>query len=364
VFSIAFGARAGDVSSDPGAFAETNGFTLIPPGRYRMAGGPQTFESTGTLVLPGATFAGPVYPAGETDGVALSGGFSFSVLSAVHSAKTAGTLHASLAIGATQEAGDYEKMGIYSRVVTSDGSVYGNQISNRDAVGVESQCRFSDSIQSGRCWAFDSVTTVPKGTDGYAVGEEITIANDGSDQPEINHPTSKIGLHLVAGGNIFSTAGIVFTGSKNALWHDGIVFKRSAVAGYAIVVRDDTVSTADPIASIGMAGDAVFHDVTATGVFRHAAAQRDTPESGQLISIQPNIDTEILVPTVRIESARVALPPGRSGADLRILCTGRISHLTILATSAPVHGLRDMPCEPGRGHQFSYNPTDGWIQIF
>ena len=231
-------------------------------------------------------------------------------------------------------------------------------------MGVESQCSFSATIQTGRCWAFDSITTVPTGTDGYAVGDEISIVNHGSDQPSINHPSTKIGLHLVAGGDAPSTAGIVLSAVKGVHWHDALVVKRSAVSDYAVVVRDDAVGTFDPVASISMSGDAAFHDVAMSGALRRGGAQRDVPTTGGRVAIQMNTDTEILAPNGSIDAVRVSLPVGRPGADLRILCVGRISHLGVSAPGAAIHGLSDMPCEPGRGHEYSYYPVDGWIQIY
>jgi hypothetical protein len=337
---------------------------VIPAGHYRLTDSGENFDPQGTVVLPGAVFSGPIFPAGETDGSALSGTFGFSLLSASSAGRTSGTLHTSLAIGATGDFGNYEKMGIYSRVVTVDGSIYGKKPSNRDAVGIESQCSFSAGIQSGRCWAYDAITNVPEGTDGYAVGQEILIANRGSDQPRINQRTTKIGLHLVSGGDASSTAGILLSASNGARWHDALVIKRSAVLDYAVVVRDDSADMLDPIASIAVTGDASFHDLALTGVFRRGAAQRDVPRSGDRVLISATTDTEILAPKTRIASASVWLPPSRPGVNMRILCVESIEHLTVSAEGAPVHGQSDIPCSPGRGHEFIYYPSDGWIQSY
>ena len=336
---------------------------VVPAGHFELDR-PDQLGGQGTLVLPGAIFEGSVFPTGATDGSALSGNFGLALLFASTGAHTSGSLHTSLAIGPTTESGNYEKMGIYSRVTTSDASTYGKISSNRDAVGVEAQCSYGASILTGRCWAFDAITNVPRGTDGYAIGAEILIANRGSDQPRINDPTSKIGLHLVAGGDAASTAGIVLSAVKGAAWHDALVVKRSAVTGYAMVVRDDVVGTLDPIAAIGINGDAAFREVTLSGSLRRMAMQRDVPATGGRVSIQSSTETEILAPLTRIESANVALPIGKSGAGMRIVCVKRIAHLAVIAPGAVVHGLPDMPCDAGRGHEYAYYPSDGWIQVY
>jgi hypothetical protein len=337
---------------------------MVPQGHYRLTSDSGISTSMRSVLLPGAVFTGPAFPPGETDGAALSGEFGFSLLSASTAGGNSGTLHASLAVGASREAIDYEKMGIYARVVTSDGSVYGRIHANRDAVGVESQCSFSAAIQTGRCWAFDSITGVPRGTDGYAVGDEIMISNFGGDQPAINQSNSKIGLHLVAGGDRPATAGIILSAARGGRWHDALVVKRSAVSEYAVVVRDDSETTFEPITAISMAGDAMFHDVLVRGALRRVGAQRDVPEQGGLVSIGPGVDTEIVAPGSDIESARVALPVGQAGAGLRILCVARIAHLAVTSIGGSVHGQNVMPCAPGMGHEYAFYPSDGWIQIY
>ncbi len=118
----------------------------------------------------------------------------------------------------TNSAASYEKATVYGNIVIDDPSDYAKNIL-RDGVGSEWQATIPSGNMLGRAWAIDTITTVQSGADGYAVGQELGIYNNGSDQPLTGTSTSKNGIHLVGGGTHGGTAAIVPAGK----WHDGLV---------------------------------------------------------------------------------------------------------------------------------------------
>ena len=159
-------------------------------------------------------------------------------------------------IPATRAANSYEKAALYVRVRTADPSDY-RAGHLKDAVGVESQSQIMPGNMTGRAWSFDSLTSVLPGADGYAVGMELGIVNDGSDQPLTGFPTSKNGLHLVGSGSFGGTAGVVLGGK----WHDGVVCPSSALSDACFRVWDGSKT----LAEVTKTGEGEFASITPIG---------------------------------------------------------------------------------------------------
>lgn len=103
----------------------------------------------------------------------------------------------------------YEKAGLIIQAKTNDPSTGGI---DRDMVGIDSRATIVAANPSGRVWGGAFQGIIEAGGDGRIVAVELSVVNGGDDQPLINQNDSKIGLHIVAGGN-GASAGIQFTGS-------------------------------------------------------------------------------------------------------------------------------------------------------
>ena len=187
----------------------------ISPSTLGQPNGPVQLDNYGRLsTVPSATAPGVVdqgvvpYTSVLLPRVALSstvGEFPLSVQMSIP-AFTGGT-------------SSYEKAGIYVRINQADPSDNANGYL-KDGVGIESQAQCVSGNMVCRVWAFDSITTVNTGTDGYASGMELTLTNNGSDQPSIGTSTSKNGIHIVSnvGATNRGTSAVQIDGK----WHHGI----------------------------------------------------------------------------------------------------------------------------------------------
>jgi hypothetical protein len=121
--------------------------------------------------------------------------------------------------GVTNSTAAYEKATVYARIACYDPSVYGSATITRDCVGAESQAVIQPGNMAGRAWSFDGLVVVSPGADGYAVGYEVGVVNNGADQPVVGKTNSKVGLHLVGSGQYGGTVAIY----PNGAWHDAFI---------------------------------------------------------------------------------------------------------------------------------------------
>jgi hypothetical protein len=114
---------------------------------------------------------------------------------------------------------------------------------------------------TGRAWAFDSITTVPAGADGYASGMELEMNNSASDQPLTATNTTKNGIHLVGEGSFGGTAGLTFDGK----WHDGVVCGSTVISSDCVRVWNGVAALAEMTAA-GQVTATSFKLLDATGL--------------------------------------------------------------------------------------------------
>jgi hypothetical protein len=214
-----------DYGSDSAAFttaAALGSSVIVPQAAYALATAP-TANSIGFITDGKATFSAN-FPPGAADGSVF--GKAAQVMSyraaaagsAVVASANEFTQSVQMYVPATSAAASYEKAASYTAVYTVDPST---ALILRDAVAQQNIATIGAVNTAGRAWATHSYAIIETGGDGYAVGHEIEVINNGSTQTAVDTVTSKYGTHIVAkGGRI--TAGVFFnytTGSfENAIY--------------------------------------------------------------------------------------------------------------------------------------------------
>jgi len=370
------GARGDGVTDDLPAFAasekasnRSNGLLVfVGPGTYKIGAPVPDLGKDTWLIAPGANFTGPGFPGAATDGSALNHGRSGMALMRFSQDRVgSNTLHVSHRIGPSGAPGSYEKEGIYARVTTSDASDYSDG-SMRDAVGMESQCQFAGSIKTGRCWGYDTVVTIPTGTDGYAVGMEIGLENNAVDQPHIDRADTKVGLHLVSGGTVPSTAAIVINkGPRSAPWHDGAVFDATSIGGKAWTVRGPSgdVAYADvsgDIRAVGLSAATLTAGVVAVA---GSARNSQAVSSGFAYSVPSTTAVLVLRSATALDNGTVTLPATPvDGQLLRIVATNTVAHLAVVPNAGQTVSGAPATIGPAFPAGFLWDSTSStWLRI-
>lgn len=143
----------------------------------------------------------------------------------------------------TQATASYEKCGLIVQGVNRDSSDYTkNPAITKDGVAVSGSCRI-ESTKTGRAWGLYGEATAADGADGMLVGLELGLNNFGSDQPNLDTPTSKIVLSLVAGeGGTKPITAFMEMDAGSAAAHSGLIANRTAFVdqdnAVAYAVRD------------------------------------------------------------------------------------------------------------------------------
>jgi|SRR2546426_379948 len=102
---------------------------------------------------------------------------------------------------------------------------------SKDLVAVDARATIRTGNLHGRVWGGFFAGHIRPGGDGNATGIEIGIANNGSDQPEVDKSTSKVALTLVA--EEFGSTGHVTAAVQITRWDGRPRFY------HGIVVRED-----------------------------------------------------------------------------------------------------------------------------
>src|SRR2546422_156227 len=103
----------------------------------------------------------------------------------------------------TNSTASYEKTGMIIEGQQKDSSTYpqgagANEI-DKDAVGLNTTMRISGGTKTGRAFSSYVEAGVDPNSDGFSIGQEIGMHNQGSEQPALDTSTTKIGLEMVAG---------------------------------------------------------------------------------------------------------------------------------------------------------------------
>ena len=230
----------------------------LDAGSYRLKGTVYNPSGSLWLVPPGASVSGGLLE-GNTDGSAISP--HHEGLALISNATTAGgsALFVSRNFSKPSPFGAYESDGLYISVATSDPS----NLAYHDMVAGHFAAQISVGNDRGRSWGEDVTVTVPAGSDGYAVGEEISIGNNSGSTGAYGEVNAKLGLALLAAGTTDSTAAILVH-DAGARFHDGILAFTTSVTHSLFRLTDGLADRAAVYAD----GSAVFGKTVFTGPVR------------------------------------------------------------------------------------------------
>ena len=147
----------------------------------------------------------------------------------------------------------YERTGVIFRYEQRDPSIYGSGGATRDLVGTDWQGVISSGNITGRIWGTSTTLTISSGGDGYAIMHEGGIINNGTAQPLMSTPTTKVGVQMVADGTANLTAGYTAVASgSGAKWAHAFYVDATAVERNAFVLRKG--ASGPDLASISASG--------------------------------------------------------------------------------------------------------------
>ena len=237
-----FGATDDGVTNDTTTFntaftAAQGGLCIVPgTGEYTLTTAP-TNVNTGILSM-GATF-GTNYPPGTADS-SVFGKTSFVLQRYMDRPATSTFLSGNEFVAAfmcttpadTGSTGSYQKGPVFARMIHSEPSSYSPTFIGHDAVGVESQV-ILDTTTLGRAWAFHGLVQIPAGKDGYIVGCEIEVYNEGAVVTNpLDEQNSKTGFIAISGKGV-STRALAIRGQPGGgtlgSWSHGIVMYPEAI---------------------------------------------------------------------------------------------------------------------------------------
>lgn len=129
----------------------------------------------------------------------------------------------------TSSVSAYEKCGLLIISQTADISDYtAGATVYRDTVGIDARGYIHSSNTLGRAWGgYSEARIVAGGTgDGYLVGHEVYVINNGVSQTAVSTSTTKVGIHLVADGSAATTVAIYLNNNNSQTgagqWHKGL----------------------------------------------------------------------------------------------------------------------------------------------
>lgn len=131
----------------------------------------------------------------------------------------------------TSSAADYQKNAAAFWNIQVDPSDTGTPIA-RDSVGCDMRGYIANTNATGRVWGgYAEGRIVGGGTgDGQAIGIEILMANEGTEQATLETNTQKVGLLLVGNGTNPCTAAIYITNSASSgAWRKGVIVDTTAI---------------------------------------------------------------------------------------------------------------------------------------
>lgn len=247
------------IAAQADAQRQGGGLILIPSGTLYLSQRIYTVNNNGWMFYPGASIVGPGSILGLTDSINSN---NAQALSKFSDKGGQNGLFISHYTGTTNSTNSYENNGVYVRIVTSDQSTANI---SRDSVAAEFQGIITGT-SAGRVWGLDTIAQISAGSDGYAVGAEIAVQNDGSNQPILDTRTSKIGINIVSSGTKNNTSGIIVQGTDNSRWQDGIVIKDTGIVANALRVVNNRTGKWTDSARIDISGNAMFGKFGVNGV--------------------------------------------------------------------------------------------------
>lgn len=129
----------------------------------------------------------------------------------------------------------YEKAALFGQCQFNDATT---TASAHDCIGVQGYGSTLAGTTNGRVWGGNFNASIPAGYDGYAIGAEMDLTNNGTFQPNNNQTNSKAGLTVDSIGANGGTTGLVIAGSGG--WQNGILITNIMSGGAAILIPNST----------------------------------------------------------------------------------------------------------------------------
>lgn len=101
-----------------------------------------------------------------------------------------------------------------------------------DMVGLDTRGAIANSNPQGRAWGLVVGASIDAGGtgDGFLVGAEIAVTNNGTDQANLNTATSKYGVKVLGVGNPSTIGILIDRASPTGTFHHGIYMDPAALA--------------------------------------------------------------------------------------------------------------------------------------
>ena len=162
----------------------------------------------------------------------------------------------------------YEKSVVIEEVIQYDSSTYGPAPVLKD--GVASDCRgvIGAGNMQGRVWGRYTQGEVQPNADGFVIGHENCMVNNGTDQPEMDTPTTKIHESFTGLGAFPSTAVQYFhagrtpAGATVPLAHRLRVIREDAIAPGGAVDEIRKAGSNEPLYRLTAHGQLTLQAVT------------------------------------------------------------------------------------------------------
>ena len=288
----------------------------LDPGNYKLSG--TVYDPSGSLwiVPPGATVTGGLLE-GDTDGTAILPPHQGLALISKANAPGGSALFVSNVAGGASAYGAYEIDGLYVNVATADpsSSTYHDMVAGHFA----SQIVAGNEV--GRAWGEDVTISIPEGSDGYAVGEEITVGNYSTTTGTYGQTNSKFAISLLAGGNTDSTAAVLIH-DAGAEFDDGILSFASAIKNSFLRLSGGTTD----LAAIYADGSALFGKTVLRGPIQLQRLQA----SALPTSCSPGQE-------IYVEDGRNPSEGSNSGTGTIVFCNNRGAWLASTTGSPVTH---------------------------
>lgn len=169
----------------------------------------------------------------------------------------------------------YQKTAHIVQVVNEDDSINGI---DKDVTGREHRATIRNS-QNGRVWAGRDSAIIEKGSDGYAVGQELNITNNGKRQPVLDQANSKYGRLGTGGGSQPATRYDYIPDQGTPMWDGGWSARQGAFTKGApvweLLQKDSNVQLF-----------AVYEDASMV-LFGMNAIPEQQPDGSWLIRLRP-----------------------------------------------------------------------------
>ena len=126
--------------------------------------------------------------------------------------------------------GSYQKNGIMSSIRTADPSTFGSL--DLDAVAIMGKAEIGGSNSTGRAWGINALPRIISGGDGFLVGVEVNVENNGTAVTTVNSGLPKIGMKVTNKAGT-GTAALHISKGAGTGWYKGVIIDSDALVSNA-----------------------------------------------------------------------------------------------------------------------------------